>query len=418
MIKTTTLPNGLRIVTDNVNSVGTVSLGIWACVGSRYESSANNGVAHMVEHMIFKGTKTRNAKDIAEQIENVGGHMNAYTGREITGYYMHIMKDDVNLATDILTDMVQNPLFSQEDFDKERQVVLQEIGMYEDTPDDLIFDNYQQTAYKNQAIGAPILGTTEIIRNMPREELFNYADRSYTPCSLVVSAAGNINHDEFVSLISDRMGNIRKNKEISYDAANYTSGESRVEKDLEQAHIIMGFKGVSRKDDDYYAAIALSTILGGGMSSRLFQQIREERGLVYSIYSYHNAFQDDGQFGIYAGTGANDLKELVAVTCDEIIKVTNDISEEELARAKAQLKSNLLMSRESMTSRADQQAKHMIFHNKVMDINEKIAKINDLDIFKIQEIGKKIFSSKLTIAAIGPISALEGYDQISSRIAI
>lgn len=416
-IQSTTLPNGLRVVTDTVTSVDSVALGIWSSVGTRHEQMQYNGVAHMVEHMVFKGTPSRNASQIAEQVENVGGHMNAYTSREVTGYYIHLLKDEAELALDILSDMLQRPLFDQEEMDRERHVILQEIGMYVDAPDDHIYDIYQRRAYPNQTLGAPILGSTDHIKNMPREALFSYIQSNYTPSSLVISAAGNIEHDAFVTMVYKYLSDLPSDQDRPYEKADYKGGEVREVRDLEQAHLMLGFEGVGRLDPDFYSAIALSTMLGGGMSSRLFQEIREKRGLVYSIYSHQSAYQDGGQFSIYAGTGAKDLKELVPVMCEEIIKSTSDLSEQELKRAQVQMKADLLMGRESMMRRADQAAKHMIFYGKELDISDKLAAIESLDLANIHKLAKKIFSGKPTLAALGPMDHLESYDRICERLA-
>ena len=416
-IQTTTLPNGLRVVTDTVKAVDSVALGIWSSVGTRHEEMQHNGVAHMVEHMVFKGTPTRTAGQIAEQVESVGGHMNAYTGREVTGYYIHLLKDDVSLALDILSDMLQRPLFEQDEMDRERHVILQEIGMYVDAPDDHIYDIYQQTAYPEQTLGAPILGSSDHIRDMPREALFSYIQKNYTPSSLVVSAAGHIEHDVFVKMVTDALGDLPEDQDRSYKPAQYTGGEIREVRDLEQAHLLLGFPGIGRLDDDFYNAVALSTMLGGGMSSRLFQEIREKRGLVYSIYSHQAFYQDGGQFSIYAGTGADDLKELVPVMCDEILKATHQFTDAELKRAQAQMKADLLMGRESMMRRADQGAKSMIFHGKTINVQEKVQKIDALSLDKIHAVAQKIFAGKPTLAALGPTQHLESYDKICERLA-
>ena len=415
-IKTTKLQNGLRIITDTVPSVGSVALGAWVGVGTRNEDMRYNGAAHMVEHMLFKGTKKRNALDIAQQIEDAGGSMNAYTSREVTSYHMHMLKDDMALALEVLSDMVCNSVMPEEEIERERHVILQEIGMCHDTPDDLIFDNYYETAYPDQALGAPILGRADIISSMQRQPLMDYVHRLYNPENIVLSAAGAVDHDDFVKIAQDKFGALKTGEKAQSISADYKSGEHRTEKELEQSHIIMGFKGVSRLEDDFYAAQALSSILGGGMSSRLFQEIREKRGLVYSIFSFHSSYADDGLFGIYAGTGPNDLEELVPVMCDEVLKVCDDLSEIELKRAVTQMKAGLVMGRESMMTRADQQAKYLIFRDQKIDIEALVEKIDALTVNQIKNVGRRIFSSKPTLAALGPLEKLESYDRIENRV--
>jgi len=416
-IQTTTLPSGLRIITDHVPSVESVALGIWAHVGTRNEDLKYNGVAHLVEHMLFKGTEKRSAQDIAEVIEDVGGHMNAYTSREVTSYHIHLLKDDTGLALDVLADMICGSNMPEGELAKERHVVLQEIGMCNDTPDDLVFDHFYETAYPDQAIGAPILGRAEIISAMRRDVLMGYVKDFYTPENLVISAAGNINHDAFVAQVGEAFAGLPENSVQEKQAAAYHGGNMRRVKDLEQAHIMLGFEGVSRLDEDYYAAQALSTILGGGMSSRLFQEIREKRGLVYSIYSFHSSYMDAGLFGLYAGTGAKEVAELIPAACDELMAVSADLRDEEVARVKAQMKANLLMGRESMMSRADQQAKYMIFRGSALDMAELTARIDALDKEAIASVAQKIFASPLTVSALGPLDHLEDFDAIKARFA-
>lgn len=417
-IKTTTLENGLRIITDTVPEMETVAVGAWADVGTRHEELKHNGVAHMVEHMVFNGTPTRSARQIAEAVEDVGGQINAYTSREITAYYIHLLKNDLPMAMDILSDIIQRPTFPENELEKERGVIIQEINMTNDTPDDVVFDHYQETAYPDQALGAPILGREDIIQNMTRDTLYDYVHRFYTPEKLVVSAAGNVDHESFVHMAKTMYSELPKNTHQAYEAARYVGGDMREEKDLEQAHVVMGFRGVNREDPDYYSALLLGTIMGGGMSSRLFQEIREKRGLVYSIYSSHSSYHDDGQFEIYAGTGPEHLNELIPVTCDEIVKMMQDpASEAELARAKAQIKAGILMSRESMLSRANRQAKYLINFGRIPDIEKLIAQVEAVTVYTVQKAAQKIFTGKPTVAALGPIKDLEDYDKISERLA-
>jgi len=283
----TTLPSGLRVVSDHVPSMHSVALGIWSGVGTRYEDMANNGAAHMVEHMMFKGTKTRDALDIAQSIENVGGHMNAYTSREVTSYHAHMLENDMGLGLEVLGDMYKNSTLPDDEIERERQVILQEIGMCHDTPDDLVFDNYYETAYPGQTLGAPILGSSNHVTNMSRQALTDFIKNFYTPSRTVISAAGNVDHDALVEKASTVFADLPKDIDFEPKPAAYNGNENRVQKDLEQAHFILGFQSFSRLDDDHYTAQALSTLLGGGMSSRLFQEVREKRGLVYSIFSFN-----------------------------------------------------------------------------------------------------------------------------------
>jgi len=416
-IQKTTLPNGLRVISDTVSSVDSVAMGVWTDVGTRNENLVHNGVAHMVEHMMFKGTPTRSAVQIAEQIEDVGGQVNAYTSREVTAYHIHLLKEHTGLGLEILADIIQHTIMPDDELERERHVILQEIGMSVDTPDDLVFDHYQEIAYPDQALGAPILGTTDIVSGMTRDTLLDYVRRFYTPSRLVISAAGNVAHDDLVAMVTEQFTDLPDDTAYSHVPACYEGGEHRMEKDLEQSHIILGFRGVSRADDDYFSAVMLATILGGGMSSRLFQEVREKRGLVYSVFSFHSPYQDDGQLAIYAGTGPKDIPDLIPVLCEEVQKMSNTVTEGELARAKAQVKAAMLMGRESMMSRAGQQAKHLIFFDKILDMQEKLRKIEEVQVGDVHKIAQRIFASRPTLAALGPLATLEGYDAISGRLA-
>lgn len=413
------LPSGLRVVTDTVSEMDTVAMGVWADVGTRHEDLAHNGVAHMVEHMMFNGTPTRTSRQIVEAIENVGGQVNAYTSREVTAYYIHLLKDDVPLGLEVLADLLQHPVFPDKELEKERGVIVQEIGMNNDTPDELIYDQYQKTAYPEQALGAPILGTADIIKAMKKDTLFDYVRRFYTPPKLVISAAGNIHHDDFVQRIEKLFAELPKDTNATYKAASYQGGEEREDRDLEQSHIVLGFQGVRRDDPDYYSAVVMATMMGGGMSSRLFQEVREKRGLVYAVHASHTAYHDDGQLDIYAGTGPERLGELIPVLCDEVMKLSRELTTPaELVRAKTQIKAGILMGRESMLGRANKQAKHIINFGKVPDTQDQIHRIDAVTAESVREMARKIFSSRPTLAALGPLEKLENYDAIRRRLAV
>ena len=417
-IEMTTLPNGLRVMTDTVKAVDSVALGVWVDVGTRHEDMVHNGVAHMVEHMMFKGTPTRTTTQIVEQLEDVGGNVNAYTSREVTAYHVHLLKEDMPLAIDIMSDIIQHSNMPQDEIERERGVILQEIGMNNDAPDDLVFDHYQTVAYPSQTLGAPILGDPATISGMTREVMMDYVQKFYTPQRLVVSASGHIDHDDFVKRVGNLFTDLPPDNKFDPKPAAYKGGDLREEKELEQSHLLIGFQGIERQNKEMFAVVALATILGGGMSSRLFQEIREKRGLVYSIFSFHTTYQDDGQFAVYAGTGPEHLPQLVPVVCEEILKFAGSITEKELARAKAQMKANLLMGRESMMGRANQQAKHLIHFAEVLDVEEKIRNIDDVTIESVARMARKIFATTPTVAALGPLTNLESYDSIIKRLAV
>lgn len=395
----------------------TTALGIWVGVGTRHEDMMHNGVAHMVEHMLFKGTKNRNALQIVNEIEQLGGSMNAYTSRELTSYHVHVLKDDVALGLEILCDMYKNSTLPDDEVERERDVILQEIGMCNDTPDDLVFDLFAETAYPDQSLGAPILGKAHKIEGMERTTLLDYICKHYTPANTVISAAGAIQHEDLVAQVDTLFRRLPPDTNQTQAGADYRGGEIRMQRDLEQAHFVMGFQGLSRLDDRYYAAQALSQIVGGGMSSRLFQEVREKRGLVYSIFSYHSGYQDDGQFGVYAGTDPARLDEIVPVICDELLSVAGSVTDEELQRAKSQLKAGTLMGRESMMSRADQHAKYLLFRDQAFDLEALVAAIDAISLADIQSCAQEIFASKPTLAALGPLDKLAPFEQIIDKMA-
>lgn len=402
-IQTTTLSNGLRAITDRIDTVHSVAIGIWVGVGTRNEDMAHNGAAHMVEHMLFKGTPSRSSQDIAEALENVGGHMNAYTSREVTSYHAHVLKGDAPLALEVLADMVQNSTLPDHELARERDVILQEIGMCNDTPDDVVFDYYFETAWQNQAIGAPILGTADIVKNMTKATLSQYIESHYTPKNMVISAAGNIDHDVVTAAVERLFTSLPKDQDIRCAPADYNGGIRTEVKPLEQIHVIEGYRAPARNDEPrFFAAKALATILGGGMSSRLFQEVREKRGLAYAVYAFYSAYRDDGTFGIYTGTAPDKVSELMPVITREIEKISDNVTDAELLRAKAQLKTGVLMGRESMMSRADQNAKHLLYRNRVLDIDGIIQTVDAINAAAIKNVANDIFGSKKTQCTLGP----------------
>lgn len=404
-LRISTLPNGLRVVSDPVSTVETVAVGVWVNVGTRYEDMAHNGVAHMVEHMLFKGTKTRSALDLAEAIENVGGSMNAYTSRELTSYYVHLLKDDLALAVEVLADMVQHSTLPPEEIERERGVILEEIGMCNDTPDDLIFDNYYETAYAGQALGAPILGKSPIIADMSRETLQHYIREFYTPGRMAVCASGNVQHEALVAL-AEKFFNALPNDTVNGKAAaRYTGGEDRLEKDLEQSHVLLGFQGVPRHEDAYFAAQTLATLLGGGMSSRLFQEVREKRGLVYSIYSFLSTYSDGGMTTVYAGTRPKEVERVVEVVCRELKKLrTHGIDAKDLARVKNQMKGSLMLSLESSHSRMSKLAKDELTQGNHVSLEQMIAEIDRVTTDQVYRVAQTLLDQRcLSITALGPI---------------
>jgi predicted Zn-dependent peptidase len=413
----TTLPSGLTVLTERMDRVETVSFGAYIGAGTRHETAAENGVAHFLEHMAFKGTATRSAVDIAEAVENVGGHINAYTSREQTAYYVKLLKEDLALGVDIIGDILCHSSFEPEELERERGVILQEIGQANDTPDDIVFDHFQSAAYPSQPMGRPVLGTEAIIRGMKRDALPGFMAAHYTPDNMVVAASGNLEHAQVVDLVARHFADLPSAERHAPMAADYMGGEYREARDLDQAHIVLGFASPGYGEPDYYPAMLLSTLLGGGMSSRLFQEIREKRGLVYSIYSFTSPANDGGLFGIYAGTGESEAAELMPVTLEELAKVQHEITAAELNRARAQLKAGLLMSLESTGSRCEQLARQWQIFGRVIPASETVQKIEAVTEADIRRVAKEIFRTKPTIATIGPIGQVPKLTNIIDRLA-
>jgi predicted Zn-dependent peptidase len=413
----TRLPSGLTIVSETMPRVETVSLGAWVGVGTRHETAAENGVAHFLEHMAFKGTVRRNAQAIAEEIEAVGGHLNAYTAREQTAYYAKVLKEDAELAVDIIADLLCASTLDATELERERGVILQEIGQANDTPDDVVFDHFQLTAFPDQPMGRPTLGTEASVRALPREALAGWMGRFYGPANMIVAAAGNIAHDTLLGLVERHFAGLPSVPPAAPGAGRYAGGEHREERDLDQTHIVLGFPSVEYRHADYWATSLLSTLLGGGMSSRLFQEVREKRGLVYSIYSFVQPFHDLGLFGVYAGTGEEQVAELLPVVTEELAKVQSHVSEVELRRAKAQTKASVLMGLESTGSRCEQIARQLQVHGRILPTAEIVQRIEAVTTDDVARVATRLFRGRPTLAAIGPLSHLPRLPAIADRLA-
>ena len=416
-IQLTRLPSGLTIVTERMDRVETVSFGAYVGAGSRNETTAENGVSHFLEHMAFKGTERRSAAAIAEEIEAVGGHINAYTAREQTAYYVKVLKEDTALGADIIGDILTHSTFEPEELERERGVILQEIGQANDTPDDIVFDHFQEVAYPSQPVGRPVLGTEAGIKSMPRSMLTNYMKRHYAHSNVVIAAAGNLHHADILDMVGKHFADLPTQAPPTMENAVYRGGEFREARDLDQVHIVLGFPSVGYGDVDYYPSLLLSTLLGGGMSSRLFQEIREKRGLVYSIYSFCAPYSDGGIFGIYAGTGESEAAELMPVTLEELRKVQSEVTETELHRARAQVKASLLMSLESTGSRCEQIARQIQVFGRVIPTAETVAKINAVKPEDIQRAAARHFRARPTLAAMGPADRVPSLGNIADSLA-
>ena len=416
-IQITTLENGFRIISERIPSLKSASLGVWVDAGARSERIEQNGIAHFLEHMAFKGTKTRSALQIAEEIENVGGYINAYTSREMTAYYIRCLEEHVALSVDVISDIVLNSIFDPRELEVERGVILQEIGQSLDTPDDVIFDWLQEAAYPNQPMGRTILGPAERVSNFTRDDLETFVSEQYSPDQMVLAAAGAVDHAMLVEMAGERFSSLKKAPKLQLVGADFVGGEHREEKDLEQAHFAMSLEGPSYLDDTIYAAQTYAVAMGGGMSSRLFQEVREKRGLCYSIYASMGAFADSGMMTIYSGTSGDQINELTEVTLGELRRAAEDMSDVEINRARAQMKSGLLMGLESASSRCERIARMLIIHGRVPTLDEVIAKVDAVDVPAVREFAAQLLVQKPALALYGPVQKAPDFDAITKNLA-
>lgn len=417
MQKLHTLPNGFRIVTEAMPGLQSASVGLWVEAGGRHETSAQNGIAHFLEHMAFKGTRRRSALRIAEEIEDVGGYINAYTSREMTAYYARVLSQDVVMALDVIADIVLNPVFRKADIETERHVILQEIGQALDTPDDIIFDWLHEVSYPDQPFGRTILGPEERVSSFRKADFESFTGAHYGPDQMILSAAGGVEHDAIVAAAERIFGGLKPVGEAKVEPARFVGGERREVKDLEQVHFALQFEGPGYRDDKVYTAQVYATAMGGGMSSRLFQKIREDRGLCYSIYAQSSAYEDTGQITVYAGTSEAEIAELTQLTLDEMKRAADDMSEAEVARARAQLRAGLLMGLESPSSRAERNARLLSIWGRVPDVAEAVAKIDAVDTAAVRGYAAEVTAAKAALAVYGPVARAPGIDEVRKGLA-
>ena len=412
----TELDSGITVLSQDYAHLETVALGVWTKAGARDEREEENGIAHMLEHMAFKGTSKRNARQIAEEIEAAGGDLNAATSMESTTYNARVLKNDWTTALDVLGDIICDPLFEASELAREQDVVLQEIAAANDTPDDVVYDLGHEVAFPDQAVGRAILGTSERVAAFTPQNLHDFRQNHYGGAQMVIAAAGRIDHDCFVEQVAENFSTIRPGTVVDRPQATFSGGLSVAEKPLDQTHILMSFPTIGYRHEDIYAMQILSIILGGGMSSKLFQQVREERGLCYAVYAHVSAFQDSGLFSVYAGTAPDKVDELVSVATDTILTMADGVRQAEIDRAKNQIKAGLVMSLESAAGRADQLARqYMAFGQvpEIADIIEKIEAVNRADLTRLAE---QVFNSgQLSFAAVGSLAKLPSFEAVTAR---
>ncbi len=406
-VQKTILPNGLRVITEEIPNVHSVSVGIWVEAGSRDEGIEENGISHFVEHMLFKGTKRRSARQIAKEIDAVGGILNAFTSKEFSSFYAKVLAKHLSVALDILFDLYLNSVFSPAELEKERQVIIQEINMVEDSPDDYIHDLFSEYFWPRHPLGLPILGRVETISKMNRQKLRSFFLKNYLSFQPIIAAAGKLKHEELVQAVQNYLGHRKfqpKKRQVSPPRPH--AHIQVKEKPLEQVHLILGTKGLAVSHPERYVFSVLNTILGGGMSSRLFQEIREKRGLAYSVYSFISSFFDSGILGIYVGTGDNALNRVLQILLREIRNLTEDCPKpKELASAKEQLKGNLLLSLESTDSRMNRLAKSEIYFKRFIKVEEIIEGIEKVKAEEVSVLAKKIFNPELlSLTVLGPVA--------------
>lgn len=397
------LASGLTVVTDNMPHVETAALGVWAGVGGRDEKPNEHGISHLLEHMAFKGTTKRSSREIVEEIEAVGGDLNAGTSTETTSYYARVLKADVPLALDVLADILANPAFEPEELEREKNVIVQEIGAAQDTPDDVVFEHLNELCYPDQPMGRSLLGTAKTLRSFNRDSLRGYLSTHYRGPDMVVAAAGAVDHKQVVAEAEKRFASFEATPGPKPQAAQFGKGGAKVvHRELEQAHLTLALEGVPQSDLSLFSLQVFTNILGGGMSSRLFQEVREKRGLCYSIYSFHAPYTDTGFFGLYTGTDPADAPEMMEVVVDIMNDSVETLTEAEIARAKAQMKAGLLMALESCSSRAEQLARHVLAYGRPQTVEELVARIDAVSVESTRDAARALLSrSRPAVVALG-----------------
>jgi len=407
MYHKTILDNGMRIVSEEIEHVRSISIGIWVECGSRYEDAHTNGAAHFIEHMLFKGTERRTAFDIAATIDSVGGVMNAFTSKELTSFYIKIPDYHLALAIDLLADIFNHSRFDEEEITKEKSVVLQEISMLEDAPDDYIHDFFEANFWKNHHLGMQVLGTRERVESFSKDSLLEFFRSRYRGRNVVLTAAGHLKHEMLVELVGKAFGDMGGHTErTTFFPPAVSSNIAVLEKDLEQVHMMIGTLAPSSLSENRHASFLMNAVLGGSMSSRLFQEIREKRGLAYAIHSYLTPYIDTGMLAVYVGTGKGEVREVLGLILDELMRMAGQpLTTKELAGAKELIKGNFLLSMESTDNRMTRLAKNEICYGRHVPPEDVVTKIDAVNYEDVQELAQEMFNpSTISIAAIGPVS--------------
>jgi predicted Zn-dependent peptidase len=404
------LDNGLRILTERMTQVRSISIGVWLTRGSRHETADRSGIAHFVEHMLFKGTDTRTAEDIAQAIDSIGGQLDAFTAKEYASYYIKVLDEHLPLALDILSDIVLNPAFSPEDIEREKKVVVEEIKMVEDTPDDLVHELFTQGFWENHPLGRPILGTRETVESFTADCLRDYFSKAYTPRNLIVSAVGNLEHERVRDLVAAKFGDLKAlGDPVAEDAPQVVPKILIRNKDLEQSHVCLGASSYPQDHDDRYSSYVLNTLLGGSMSSRLFQNVREKRGLAYAVFSGLSAYRDAGSFTIYAGCANEAVSEVVDLIVEELRGVKQSpVPDAELQRAKDHLKGSLMLSLENTASRMSHLARQEIYFDRQFGLDETLQGIERVTAGEVQRVAADLFrNGSLAATVLGNVNGLQ-----------
>ena len=409
--------SGLRVVTQRMPDVRSVALGFWVLAGSRDEPPPVSGSSHFLEHLLFKGTKTRSARDIAEAFDAIGGELNAFTAKEYTCFYSRVLDRDLPMAVEHLTDMLQRSVIREGDFESEKQVILEEINVHEDTPDDLIHDLFTETLWPNHPLGRPILGTKKSIRAATRDQVRRYWRKHYVPRNIVVVAVGNLQHEQVLQLLASGMdtGTVRSEGPVAWKVrkagpAPESSGRTLVKRrDTEQAHICIGTTGLSRIDDDRFAFGVVNNAIGGGMSSRLFQEVRERRGLAYSVYSYHSMYADAGIFSAYAGTTPARAKQVLSIVRAQLEDVAEKgLSPDEFDRAKGHMRGSLVLSQEDPGGRMSRLGKSEISQGEILTVNQLLSRIAAVTPDDAVRAAERVLSQPMTTTVLGPVDGSIG----------